>query len=108
MIDDTEIYTQTMAKIYADQGHLEKAAEIYRHLLVKEPDRQDLILASAEVEQRLQNSGRKDEAFLVSLFDQWIHMALVWKNIRRLRTLRRRMEKKQRLMEKEQSWQTSH
>jgi hypothetical protein len=108
MIDDSEIYTQTMAKIYAKQGHLEKAAEIYRYLLDQEPDRQDLVSAFTKVEKRLQDSKQKDDALLVTLFDQWINMALVWNNIRRLKTLRHRLEASQGVMKEQQSWQTSH
>jgi Tfp pilus assembly protein FimV len=42
MTDKPDFYTKTMAKVYADQGYLTKAAEIYRFLLKQEPDRQDL------------------------------------------------------------------
>ena len=108
MIDDTEVYTETMAKIYADQGHLEKAAEVYRYLLDQEPDRQDLVSAFSRVEKRLQDSGRKDEAHLVALFDQWINMALGWNSLRRLKTLQHYLKRSQRVGEEEQSWQTSH
>lgn len=108
MIDDTEVYTKTMAKIYADQGHLEKAAEVYRYLLDQEPDRQDLVSAFSEVEKRLQDSGRKDEEHLVALFDRWINMALVWNSVRRLKTLPHSLERSQRVGEEEKSWQTSH
>ena len=33
MSQEVNIYTETMAKVYADQGHWEKAAEIYHHLV---------------------------------------------------------------------------
>ena len=33
MSKEVGIYTETMAKVYASQGHWAKAAEIYRHLL---------------------------------------------------------------------------
>ena len=36
------IYTETMAKVYAAQGHWGKAAEIYRHLLTEAPARRIL------------------------------------------------------------------
>jgi hypothetical protein len=31
MEKETDFYTGTMAKVYAGQGHWDKAAEIYRH-----------------------------------------------------------------------------
>ena len=37
MNQKVNIYTETMAKVYADQGHWEKVVEIYRHLLAMEP-----------------------------------------------------------------------
>jgi len=39
---DKTFYTVTMARVYADQGHYEDAARIYRHLLDQTPDRSDL------------------------------------------------------------------
>ena len=38
MNQDVDIYTETMAEVYADQGHWEKVADIYRHLLATEPE----------------------------------------------------------------------
>ncbi len=42
MSKEIGIYTETMAKVYAAQGHWGKAAEIYRHLLTGAPARKDL------------------------------------------------------------------
>ncbi len=41
MSQEVDIYTETMAKVYADQGHWAKVVEIYRHLLASEPERLD-------------------------------------------------------------------
>jgi len=38
----TRFYTATMAELYARQGYLRKAVQIYRHLLQQEPGREDL------------------------------------------------------------------
>ena len=53
MIPDNDFKTATMARVYSSQGHYEKAAEIYKHLLECEPDRQDLAMALAGVEKKL-------------------------------------------------------
>ena len=42
MAGEKEFETETMAQIYADQGHFEKAAVIYRRLLMRDPAREDL------------------------------------------------------------------
>ncbi len=36
--DDGEIYTQTLAELYAKQGAVDKAVEVYRKLLADDPD----------------------------------------------------------------------
>lgn len=61
-------YTATMARVYAEQGYLRKAAEIYRQLLVEDPGRGDCREALAELERRLAGQrapGRKDIEFLL-------------------------------------------
>ena len=52
MNKDDVFYTKTMAKVYADQGKLEKAVEIYQYLLKKEPGQQDLIDAISEIDKK--------------------------------------------------------
>ncbi len=75
-----------MAKVYADQGQLDKAAKIYRHLLSQEPERQDLIDALAEIDkQRYAN----DPAGLGRLFDTWIDLLLVHNRLHKLNKLKK-------------------
>ena len=52
MIKDPDFYTVTMARVYEEQGHLDKAAEIYRFLIKDEPERRDLIEALAEIKKK--------------------------------------------------------
>lgn len=92
MSEDIDFYTPTMAKIYADQGHFEKAAEIYRFLLKQEPGRQDLIEALAEIEQNFSSGGTKDHGALVSLFVKWFDLALCGKRMDALRRIQRRLD----------------
>ena len=87
MTSNTDFYTATMAKIYADQGHFDKAVEIYRYLLKGEPDRPELIEALAEVEVRAlrkQAMGGKD---LGPLLGEWLDLLLKYKNIQKLKKL---------------------
>jgi len=53
MSKEIGVYTETMAKVYAVQGHWGKAAEIYRHLLSETPTRKDLADALAEAEKKI-------------------------------------------------------
>jgi hypothetical protein len=86
-MDDTIFYTATMAKLCADQGNLLKAAEIYRFLLEREPDRQDFRAALLEIETRLANQRIKDPQALASLFTKWIDLVFRYKKIKILKAL---------------------
>jgi hypothetical protein len=70
-----------MAKVYADQGNLLKAAEIYRYLLESEPERRDLKDALSKVERRL-NVESSD--YLARLFNRWIDLLLTHHNMQKL------------------------
>jgi hypothetical protein len=60
-------FSATMARLYADQGYLRKAARVYRHLLRDTPDRMDLRreLAAVEEEIRLQTHPSRKELGLL-------------------------------------------
>jgi hypothetical protein len=83
---DDVFYTRTMAKVYADQGNLGKAAEIYNYLLKQEPGRQDLIDALSEIENR---GFDKDRENLFMLFSEWIDLLLKFNGIQKLKELQR-------------------
>ena len=70
-----------MAIVYADQGNLLKAAEIYRYLLKSEPEQIDLKDALAEIERRLNKKSPED---LIRLFNRWIDLLLMHHNIQKL------------------------
>jgi tetratricopeptide (TPR) repeat protein len=89
MDKETDFYTGTMAKVYASQGHWDKAAEIYRHLLRMEPERTDYLEALAEAERMLSASGKRPGEDLEPLFHQWIDLMLKYKNLQKLRRLKR-------------------
>ena len=88
MEKETDFYTATMARVYADQGYWEKAAEIYRHLLKQEPERNDYLEALAEAERKIFSSGKKPSENLVRLFHQWFDLMLKYKNLQKLRKLK--------------------
>jgi tetratricopeptide (TPR) repeat protein len=80
MEKETDFYTGTMAKVYAGQGHWDKAAEIYRHLLRMEPERTDYLEALAEAEKMLNITGNPAAEDLAPLFHEWIDLMLKYKN----------------------------
>ncbi|HSQ83452.1 MAG TPA: hypothetical protein VLM43_01910 [Desulfobacterales bacterium] len=86
MTQNDIFYTRTMAKVYADQGNLLKAAEIYRYLLESEPERRDLKDALSEVERKLNEKSPDD---LTRLFNRWIDLLLTHHNIQKLIKLKK-------------------
>ena len=82
-------YTATMAKIYADQGNLLKAAEIYRHLLKQEPGRQDLIEALSAIEKKI---TARDPDNLVALFSKWIDLLFTYNKVNKLKQIQRHLK----------------
>ena len=89
MEKETDFYTSTMAKVYADQGHWDKAAEIYRHLLRIEPERTDYLEALAEAEQMLSENSKRSVEDLAPLFHEWIDLMFRYKNLQRLRRFKK-------------------
>ena len=75
-----------MAKVYADQSNLGKAAEIYNYLLKQKPGRQDLIDALSEIENR---GFDKDRENLFMLFSEWIDLLIKFNGIQKLKKLQR-------------------
>jgi hypothetical protein len=85
------IYTETMAKVYAAQGHWEKAAEIYRHLLTEAPARKELADALAEVEKSIGKEPHKNSEQLVLLFREWIQLVFRREKLNKLRNLKEKI-----------------
>jgi hypothetical protein len=88
MSQQVDIYTETMAAVYADQGHWEKVVEIYRHLLAIEPERLEYADALAEAENRMKMS-RKTPEQLVTLFREWIDLLFKFEALQKLKKLKR-------------------
>jgi hypothetical protein len=87
MSQQVDIYTETMAEVYADQGHWEKVVEIYRHLLAIEPQRLEYADALAEAENQVKMS-RKGPAQLVPLFREWIDLLFKLEELQKLKKLK--------------------
>lgn len=83
---NTLFYTLSMARVHVDQGNLERAAEIYRYLAAREPEREDLKTELAGLEKRLSASAPDR---LAALFGEWFELAHVCNRLRRLRRLGR-------------------
>ena len=90
MTPDFDIYTETMAQVYADQGHWAKVVEIYRHLLAKEPGRLDLANALAEAEEKMAENREDIPEQLVSLFQEWIELLFKYEKLEKLKQLKDR------------------
>ena len=91
MTDNPDFYTKTMAKVYANQGYLTKAAEIYRFLLKQDPDRQSLperqslIDELSKIEKKLSEKAPGDPVLLLS---KWIDLMLKYNNLKKLKNIR--------------------
>ena len=81
MTQNDIFYTRTMAKVYADQGNLLKAAKIYRYLLESEPGRPDLRDELSEIEKKLNETSPDD---LVKLCSWWIDLLIKYHNVEKL------------------------
>jgi len=93
MEQNGDIYTVTMARVYANQGHWEKAIEIYQHLLKKEPDRKDLAEALAALKRKRAGAGteRKKLEDLIPLYRQWINLLFQHDRLQKLKKLKKRL-----------------
>jgi hypothetical protein len=81
--------TETMASVYAKQGHWQKAAAIYRHLLEQEPGRADYSRALEEVESKLASTAKTPDE-LVPLFREWLELMGHYIKLERLSRLKHR------------------
>ena len=84
MTEDTVFYTVTMAKVYANQGELRKACEIYRYILDQKPDRMDVADALLEIEKKLPEKRREA---LVNLISTWVKLLLKYNDLEKLKKI---------------------
>ncbi len=74
MSPSSDYYTATMARLYAEQGYLRKAAEIYRHLLAQHPADSDLSAALETVERQMALASTPTRKELELLMREWIDL----------------------------------
>ncbi len=86
MADDQKFETETMAGIYASQGHYRKAIELYRRLLEQQPERSDLEDKLLRIEDK---QKYEDENRLTAKFSEWIELLMNHKKLDTLKKLRR-------------------
>ena len=84
---DKTFYTVTMARVYADQGHYEDAARIYRHLLDQTPERSDLKEALDNVLAKLPKAPSQWNE-IAPWVERWARLVIRSKALHRLRKTR--------------------
>lgn len=89
MLNDNSLFTPTMAKVLESQGYFREALRIYSHLLAQMPGHKAFREKVAALERRLEEeAGREDK--LPALFDEWLRLASEYRQLIRLKTLRRK------------------
>ena len=88
MAEQNPIRTATMARIYAQQGHYRKAADIYRHLLALDPSRQDIADALAEAESMQAEEAHGGKKDLAPLLREWIRLVVNYRQVQQLKQMK--------------------
>lgn len=88
MITDKSLFTQTLAKVYAEQGHFQEAAQIYRHLLETWPNRPEYREAFQQIENRLATDGLQTDQALIGLISTWVDLEMGYARMKRIAVLR--------------------
>ncbi len=78
-----QFFTPTMAKLYADQGYLRKAVQIYRYLVQQAPDRGDLRQDLAAVEESIRQQTHPSTKELGLLMREWADLIRKQKALKR-------------------------
>ena len=86
MVEKQEFETETMAGIYANQGHYGKAIDIYRRLLEQHPDRSDLRDKLLRIETQ---KKYEDENRLADKFSDWLDLLMKRKKLDALKQLKK-------------------
>ncbi len=86
MVEKQEFETETMAGIYANQGHYGKAIDIYRRLLEQHPDRTDLKDKLLRIETQ---KKYEDENRLADKFSEWLDLLMKRKKLDALKQLKK-------------------
>lgn len=74
MVDPVTLYTPTMAELYAQQGYLRKAAEIYHHLLDGNPRHEGWLAALQRIEDKIAVQEAPSRKEIGLMMREWIDM----------------------------------
>lgn len=91
ILGDKTFYTETMARVYADQGRHAEAAGIYRYLLDQTPERSDLKQALDAVTSMLPDTPSQWHG-VSDLIERWVRLMLRQNALRRLEKIRVRSD----------------
>jgi len=83
MSQSKRFFTPTMARLYADQGYLRKAVQIYRYLVQQAPDRGDLRQDLAVVEERIRQQTHPSTKELGLLMREWADLIRTQQELKR-------------------------
>lgn len=89
MLNDNSLFTPTMAKVLENQGYLKEAARIYSHLLEQMPGHKSFRDKVEDLERRMAEEAVREDR-LPGLFDEWLNLASEYRQLKRLRALRRK------------------
>jgi pentatricopeptide repeat protein len=89
MVADRSRGTLTLARLLAAQGHWEDAIQIYRQMLVDEPERRDIARALSEAEQQFYAAQRPRSRGAADLLAEWFDLLLQQDRLRRLKRLKK-------------------
>jgi len=68
-----------MARLYADQGHYDKALEVYRHLMTQFPESRDISEAFSDLKEKIQRIRTSNEPELAPLFREWFDLLIKYR-----------------------------
>jgi len=83
-----------MARVHANQGNPEKAAEIYRYLLELTPEQAELSAELAAVEEQIVQMAHDR---LEGLFEVWLDLAFAYNRLKKLKALKSRDDRPHKL-----------
>lgn len=89
MLNDNSLFTPTMAKVLESQGYLKEAARIYSHLLERMPGHKAFREKVESIERRLAEESTREDR-LSGLFEEWLSLATEYRQLSRLKALRRK------------------
>ena len=89
MVEPEGLRTVTMARIYAQQGHIQKAVEIYRYLVEAHPDRNDLREELTELESRMV-AGEGTKKNLEKLLVEWVRLLSAYRQLQILKEIKQK------------------